>query len=70
MIKFIASFSQKHFMNQQTELGQVNGHIEEMFSGHQVVKAFGYERKAIEEFDEINERYIIQDGNRNLLVES
>ena len=34
----------------------MNGHIEEMFSGHQVVKAFGYEKKALEQFDEMNER--------------
>src|SRR5690606_30356197 len=47
-IRFIASFSQKHFVNQQKELGNVNGHIEEMFSGHQVVKAFGKEKASIE----------------------
>ncbi|MDQ0345012.1 ATP-binding cassette subfamily B protein [Lederbergia wuyishanensis] len=55
-IRFIASFSQKHFVNQQTELGNVNGHIEEMFSGHQVVKAFGQEKASIEKFDAMNER--------------
>ncbi|MBW8349925.1 ABC transporter ATP-binding protein/permease [Bacillus sp. IITD106] len=55
-IRFIASFSQKHFVNQQKELGNVNGHIEEMFSGHQVVKAFGKEKASIEKFDEMNER--------------
>src|SRR5690606_41699524 len=49
-------FSQKHFVNQQKELGNVNGHIEEMFSGHQVVKAFGKEKASIEKFDEMNER--------------
>lgn len=67
VIKYITSFSQKHFMNQQTELGEVNGHIEEMFSGHQVVKAFGYERKAIEEFDEINER-LYQSGWKSQFI--
>ncbi|MBS4178489.1 ABC transporter ATP-binding protein [Lederbergia citrea] len=55
-IKFVASFSQKHFINQQRELGEVNGHIEEMFSGHQVIKAFGQEDEAIEKFDAINDR--------------
>ncbi|WP_233711511.1 ABC transporter ATP-binding protein [Lederbergia citrisecunda] len=55
-IRFIASFSQKHFVNQQKELGNVNGHIEEMFSGHQVVKAFGQEKASIEKFDQMNER--------------
>ena len=43
VIRFVASFSQKHFVNQQRELGNINGHIEEVFSGHQVVKAFGHE---------------------------
>ncbi len=44
-IRFIASFSQKHFKAQQEKLGTINGHVEEMYSGHQVVKAFGYEKK-------------------------
>ncbi|MBY0123679.1 ABC transporter ATP-binding protein [Bacillus sp. S/N-304-OC-R1] len=48
--------SQKHFANQQKSLGQLNGHIEEMYTGHQVVKAFGHEEKAIAEFDEVNEK--------------
>lgn len=34
----------------------MNGHIEEMFTGHQIVKAFGHEKKAIEKFDSINEK--------------
>ncbi|RKJ33627.1 ABC transporter ATP-binding protein, partial [Butyricicoccus sp. 1XD8-22] len=63
VIRFVASFSQKHFVNQQKELGDVNGHIEEMFSGHQVVKAYGHEKAAIKEFDEINER-LYQSGWR------
>lgn len=63
VIRLVASFSQKHFVNQQKELGNVNGHIEEMFSGHQVVKAFGHEKAAIKEFDEINER-LYQSGWR------
>ena len=48
--------SQKHFANQQKTLGQLNGHIEEMYTGHQVVKAFGHEKKAIAEFDVVNEQ--------------
>ena len=47
--------SQKHFANQQRTLGNLNGHIEEMYTGHQVVKVFGHEAKAIEEFDDVNE---------------
>ncbi len=56
VIKFVASYSQKHFINQQKELGNINGHIEEMFSGHQVIKAFGNEDEAIKEFNEMNDR--------------
>lgn len=48
--------SQKHFANQQRTLGNLNGHIEEMYTGHQVVKVFGHEAKAIEEFDDVNEQ--------------
>lgn len=55
-VRFIGVRSQKFFVNQQRELGQINGHIEEMFTGHQVVKAFGHEREAIEKFERINER--------------
>jgi ATP-binding cassette, subfamily B, multidrug efflux pump len=47
--------SQKHFADQQRTLGQLNGHIEEMYTGHQVVKAFGYEKKAGVQFDLVNE---------------
>lgn len=52
----IAKHSQKHFVAQQKNLGNLNGHIEEMFSGHSVVKASGYEKISLEKFDEINER--------------
>ncbi len=47
--------SQKYFADQQRTLGNLNGHIEEMYNGHQVVKAFGHEETAIEQFDEVNE---------------
>nr|WP_258111568.1 ABC transporter ATP-binding protein [Alicyclobacillus sp. SP_1] len=55
--KMIATRSQKFFMRRQRTLGELNGHIEEMFTGHQVVKAFGYEEKAKEQLAEMNERY-------------
>ncbi|WP_236627153.1 ABC transporter ATP-binding protein [Exiguobacterium acetylicum] len=42
--------SQKYFADQQRTLGQLNGHVEEMYTGHSVVKAFGHERKAVEQF--------------------
>lgn len=52
----IAKRSQTFFMGQQRAIGELNGHVEEMFTGHQVVKAFGHEAKSIQEFNEINER--------------
>lgn len=48
--------SQKHFADQQRTLGQLNSHVEEMYTGHQIVKAFGHERKSVAEFDEVNEQ--------------
>lgn len=48
--------SQKHFAAQQRTLGNLNSHIEEMYTGHQVVKVFGHEKKAIAEFEEVNEQ--------------
>ena len=48
--------SQKYFKNQQTYLGEVNGHVEEVYAGHTVVKAFGGEEKVIEEFDGLNQK--------------
>lgn len=52
----VLHFSKYYFRKQWKETGDINGHIEEMFTGHRIVKAFGYEEKAIEEFDELNEK--------------
>lgn len=54
--KIIASRSQKYFKGQQKTLGELNGHVEEMYTGHTIVKAFGREQKSVEQFNEINER--------------
>jgi ATP-binding cassette subfamily B protein len=51
----IAKRSQKFFAGQQKALGQLNGHVEEMYTGHKIVKAFGQEQDSIAEFDRINE---------------
>jgi len=56
VIKGIAKRSQEHFKAQQMELGKLNGHVEETYTGHQVVKAFGQEDKSVKTFDEVNER--------------
>ncbi len=47
--------SQKHFATQQKYLGHVNGHVEEMYGGHLVMKAFNGEKKSMEDFDTYNE---------------
>jgi ATP-binding cassette subfamily B multidrug efflux pump len=52
----IARLSQRNFAAQQKELGILNGHVEEMFTGQTIVKVFGRERRAVEEFDEVNGR--------------
>jgi ATP-binding cassette subfamily B protein len=54
--KAIVSRSQRYFKEQWKELGILNGHVEEMYTGHQIVKAFGYERQSVSQFEEINER--------------
>ncbi len=52
----IAKRSQNYFRGQQRALGHLNGHVEEMYTGHKIVKAFGHEGKAIDEFSELNEK--------------
>lgn len=52
----IAKNSQKFYADQQKIMGQLNGHVEEMYTGHKIVKAFGHEDDSIKEFREINER--------------
>ncbi len=56
LIMLIVKISQKYFVRQQKYLGQINGHIEEIYSAHNVVKAFNGEAKALNEFDVINEK--------------
>jgi ATP-binding cassette, subfamily B, multidrug efflux pump len=52
----IARRSQNYFRRQQRALGELNGHVEEMYAGHKIVKAFGREAQSIEEFNERNEK--------------
>lgn len=51
----IASRSQKFFIRQQSILGELNGHVEEVFSGHRVVKAYGLESEVTHTFGEVND---------------
>ena len=52
----IMSKSQKYFISQQTELGNINGHVEEIYTGHNVVKVYNGTDKETKTFEEINER--------------
>lgn len=54
VITFIVKHSQRYFREQQDYLGHVNGHVEEMYGGHNIVKAFNGEKKSIEKFDVLN----------------
>ncbi|MCL4359770.1 ABC transporter ATP-binding protein/permease [Patescibacteria group bacterium] len=51
----IAGRSQEYFRRQQKALGDLNGHVEEMYTGHTIVKAYGHEGRAIAAFDALNE---------------
>lgn len=53
-ITFVVKNSQKFFKQQQEYLGHVNGHIEEMFGGHVVMKAFNGEERSVQKFDTFN----------------
>ena len=61
IVGFMISFvllgkSQKYFVQRQEQLGKLNGHIEEIYSGHIVVKTYNGEEEALKEFDNINEK--------------
>jgi ATP-binding cassette subfamily B multidrug efflux pump len=53
--RFIVTRSQKYFKQQQDYLGHINGHIEEMYGGHVVVKAFNGEERSVKTFEGLNE---------------
>ena len=56
LMSVIMKHSQKYFDQQQVELGKINGHIEEMYAGHHVVKVYNGEKEAKETFHAINEQ--------------
>ena len=55
LIGLVMKRSQKYFARQQAALGDVNGHIEEMYGGHNVVRAFNGEAASVEQFNEYND---------------
>lgn len=56
LIGFTMKRSQSQFVAQQASLGEINGHIEEMYAGHLVMKAFNGEKDSINKFDKINSK--------------
>ncbi|MGO5075450.1 ABC transporter ATP-binding protein [Clostridium sporogenes] len=56
IIMLVVKKSQKYFKAQQEDLGNINGHVEEIYGGHNIMKAFNREQEAVEEFDKINDK--------------
>ncbi len=54
LVRLIVKSSQRHFIRQQSYLGRVDGHVEEMFSGHSVIKAYNGEARSVQQFDKLN----------------
>ncbi len=55
LVSAVIKRSQRYYKKQQDYLGHVNGHVEEIYSGHNVMKAFNGEEKAIQQFDKLND---------------
>ena len=66
--KKVAGLSGRYFLQQQKDLGKVNGFIEEMMNGQKVVKVFCHEEKNMEEFRELNDNLYNSANNANYLV--
>ena len=66
--KKVAGLSGRYFLEQQTNLGKVNGFIEEMMNGQKVVKVFNHEEKNIEDFRELNDALFESADKANYLV--
>ena len=56
LVTTVVKHSQKYFAAQQSSLGEVNGHIEEMYGAHMIMKAFNGEAKSVAEFEELNDQ--------------
>ncbi len=67
MVGAIIKRSQKHFIRQQQQLGEINGRIEEIYSAHNVVKAYGAEEKEQAAFSKINEKLRVSGRNAQFM---
>lgn len=65
----IAGASQKYFREQQETIGEMNGYVEEMYTGHVVISAFGTEEESIEEFEKTNSE-LYQSGWKSQFMSS
>jgi ATP-binding cassette subfamily B multidrug efflux pump len=66
-ISLIIKQSQKHYAKQQAALGEIDGHVDEMFSNHAIIRAFNGEDRSIDKFVEINNRLKVA-GLRNFYL--
>lgn len=57
IVAAIAKRSQGYFVRQQKAMGEMNGHVAEMYSGHTIVTAYGHEQRAVEQFNALNTTY-------------
>ncbi len=64
LMSIILKNSQKYFSKVQSELGNINGHIEEVYSGHNVIKVYNATEEVEKEFDDINER-LFENGRKS-----
>lgn len=64
LMMIILARSQKYFTKVQEELGAINGHIEEVYSGHNVIKAYNGDEEVKKKFEEINER-LFENGRKS-----
>lgn len=63
----VAMRSQGFFVAQQRILGELNGHVEEMFTGHKIIKAFGREERSLARFDAINDELYTSSWKANFI---
>lgn len=67
VISLVFKYSQKYFKMQQDELGEINGHIEEIYSGHNVISIYNGQEEALNKFDGINKRLFTSSYKGNVL---
>lgn len=67
LMNFIMNKSQKYFVAEQNYLGKINGHVEEMYSGHNVIRLYNAEKDVISTFDKINEKLYVSNWKSQFL---